>query len=452
MEPVNNSFEVFEKIEDSDRKNWHLIIDAVYRADPSKPNMSAEVISKLLGVKNQGGFRYLGKTETPNLVVLFTSGEDIYWKDELDTTTGLLLYYGDNKTPGNDLHKTNLHGNEILRYMFDLACSDDFEKRKNIPPVLVFKKNSSIYDENHSGRDLKFLGLAVPGLAGKPKKDWLSAVWGCNRNGDRFQNYKSYFTVLDTSSGSALEKGAGINLAWLNDIKIGRAYESPYAPIVWKKYIDGLKISPLSSRAEKYIKTKEEQLPIDKLQYKMLLTLQKYFCDLDGGYSFEVFARDLTIYMDSAVVDLNTTRPFKDGGFDAEGRYRIFSKVENVVYVDFYLQAKCYNPETTPVAVKDTARLISRIKDRQFGVMFTTSYVATQAYQEIIEDGHPIVIINGRNIIEYIYDELEIRSIEKLEDWLKINYSAVSKKKNIVYYQKSESELMVADNRPKYGE
>lgn len=451
MEPVNNSFEVFERIEESDRKNWHLIIDAVYRADPSKPNMSAEVISKLLGVKNQGGFRYLGKTETPNLVVLFTSGEDIYWKDELDTTTGLLLYYGDNKTPGNDLHKTNLHGNEILRYMFDLACSDDFEKRKNIPPVLVFKKNSSIYDENHSGRDVKFLGLAVPGLAGKPKKDWLSAVWGCNRNGDRFQNYKSYFTVLDTSSGSALEKGAGINLAWLNDIKIGRAYESPYAPIVWKKYIDGLKISPLSSRAEKYIKTKEEQLPIDKLQYKMLLTLQKYFCDLDGGYSFEVFARDLTIYMDSAVVDLNTTRPFKDGGFDAERRYRIFSKVENVVYVDFYLQAKCYNPETTPVAVKDTARLISRIKDRQFGVMFTTSYVVTQAYQEIIEDGHPIVIINGRNIIEYIYDELEIRSIEKLEDWLKINYSAVNKKKVVVYCQNSELGLMVADDTPKYG-
>lgn len=451
MEPVNNSFEVFEKIEESDRKNWHLIIDAVYRADPSKPNMSAEVISKLLGVKNQGGFRYLGKTETPNLVVLFTSGEDIYWKDELDTTTGLLLYYGDNKTPGNDLHKTNLHGNEILRYMFDLACSDDFEKRKNIPPVLVFKKNSSIYDENHSGRDVKFLGLAVPGLAGKPKKDWLSAVWGCNRNGDRFQNYKSYFTVLDTSSGSALEKGAGINLAWLNDIKIGRAYESPYAPIVWKKYIDGLKISPLSSRAEKYIKTKEEQLPIDKLQYKMLLTLQKYFCDLDGGYSFEVFARDLTIYMDSSVVDLNTTRPFKDGGFDAEGRYRIFSKVENVVYVDFYLQAKCYNPETTPVAVKDTARLISRIKDRQFGVMFTTSYVATQAYQEIIEDGHPIVIINGRNIIEYIYDELEIRTVENLETWLKTNYLASPKKTKVEYKKIDDNYLCVADTIPKYN-
>lgn len=89
-------------------------------------------------------------------------------------------------------------------------------------------------------------------------------------------------------------------------------------------------------------------------------------------------------------------------------------------------QAKCYNPDTSPIAVKDTARLISRIKDRQFEVMFTTSYVATQAYQEIIEDGHPIVIINGRNIIEYIYDELEIRSVERLESWLRLNYSAVT--------------------------
>lgn len=449
MDPINNSFEVYEKISDIDRIKWHLIIDAVYRADPSRKDMSAEVLSKLLGVKNQGGFRYLGKTENPNLVVLFTSGEDIYWKDELDTTTGLLLYYGDNKIPGNDLHKTNLHGNEILRYMFDLACSDDFDTRKKIPPVLVFKKNTSMYEPRYSGRDVKFLGLAVPGLIGKPQKDWLTAVWGCNRNGDRFQNYKAYFTVLDTSEGCAYEKGAGINLAWLNDIKEGNAYDSDYAPIEWKRYIKGSKIHPLFSRVEKYVKTKEEQLPSDKLQYKMLLTLQKHFLELDGGYSFEEFARDLTMYMDSSVVDLDTTRPYKDGGFDAEGRYRIFSKVENVVYVDFYLQAKCYNPETTGVRVTDTARLISRIKDRQFGIMFTTSYVANQAYQEIIEDGHPIIIINGRNIIEYIFNELEIRSVEKLKFWLDINYSSSYKKKKNT--KPENVDLLVAESSPQYG-
>lgn len=421
MDSINNYFDVFNKIEDSDRINWHLIIDAVYRADPTKQNMSGEVLSKLLGVKNQGGFRYLGKTQTPNLVILFTSGEDIYWKDELDSTTGLLLYYGDNKIPGNDLHKTKLHGNEILRYMFNLACSDDFEKRKRIPPVLVFKKCASTYDNSYSGRNVKFLGLAVPGLEGRPKKDWLSAVWGCNRNGDRFQNYKSYFTILDTSSGCDYEKCAGINLAWLNDINKGFAYESIYAPTVWKKYIEGSRIQPFAAYAEKFIKTREEQLPGDKLQYTMLEKIQKYFYDLDRGYSFELFARDITNYMDPAVEDLNTTRPWKDGGFDAVGRYRIFSRVENVIYVDFYLQAKCYKPDHGLV-VEDTARLISRIKNRQFGIIFTTSYITKQAYQEIIEDGHPIVIITGRNIVEYIFNELEIRTIDELDKWLYKKY------------------------------
>lgn len=413
MDINNYSFNVYEKINRDERVNWQLYIDAIYKSDPAKKDMSAEVLSKLLGVKNQGGFRYLGKTETPNLVILFTSGEDIYWRDELDSSVGLLLYYGDNKTPGTDLHKTKLHGNEILRYVFELASSNDIERRKSIPPILVFKKTT--------GRDVKFLGLAVPGIKGKPNKDWLTAVWGCNRNGDRFQNYKAYFTILNTSSGSAYQKGFGINLAWINDIETGNAFGSIHAPIEWKRYILRENYSVLVSKKEKFVKTKEEQLPDDNNKMEMLKCLQQYFYDKDRGYSFENFAADLTKYMDSSVVDVNVTRPYKDGGLDAEGRYRIFQNVENTVYVEFYLQAKCYKP-TNAVGVSDTARLISRIKDRQFGIMFTTSYVATQAYEEILKDGHPIVIINGKNIIEYIFNELEIRTVLDLEKWLLSNY------------------------------
>lgn len=136
----NYSFNVFEKISKKNRSEWKLYIDAIYKTDPTKKNISAEVLSKLVGVKNQGGFRYLGKTETPNLVVLFTSGEDIYWRDELDSALGLLLYYGDNKVPGTDLHKTNLHGNEILKYIFELATVDDIEKRKKYHLFLFLKK------------------------------------------------------------------------------------------------------------------------------------------------------------------------------------------------------------------------------------------------------------------------------------------------------------------------
>ena len=411
----NYTFEVFEKIQKKDRHNYFLYIDAIYKADPKKPNLSAEVLSKLLGIKNQGGFRYLGKTTSPNLVVLFTSGEDMYWRDELDGTLGLLLYYGDNKTPGTDLHKTKLHGNEILRYIFSIAANSSIEERKKLPVILVFKKANST-------RDVKFLGLAVPGIKGRPQKEWLTAVWGCNKDGDRFQNYKSYFTILDTSSGSDGNEGQGINLAWLNDIESGNAFDSIYAPKEWKKYVLMKKYSPLMAKAEKFIKTKEEQLPIDnKNQMKMLKALHDYFIEKDNGYSFETFAADLIQGMDNAVIDVSVTRPYKDGGFDAEGKYKIFTKADNTVYVDFYLQAKCYAQDNS-VGVKDTSRLISRIKNRQFGIMMTTSYVVKQAYEEILDDGHPIVIISGKNIIDFINNELEINTVEDLKNYLSKNY------------------------------
>ena len=69
----NYSFNVYEKIKKEDRKKHSLYVDAVYKADPKKTNKSAEVLSKLLGVSNAGGIRYLGTAEKPKLVVLLRS-------------------------------------------------------------------------------------------------------------------------------------------------------------------------------------------------------------------------------------------------------------------------------------------------------------------------------------------------------------------------------------------
>ena len=411
-------YNVFDKITIDQRTHWHLYIDAIYKANPAIPNLSAEVMSKLLNVKNQGGFRYKGKTDSPLLVTLFTSGEDIYWRDALDSSLGIFLYYGDQKIPGKELHDTNLNGNLILKHVFSYACSDDPKIRKKIPPIFVFKKVH--------GRDIKFLGLAVPGIQGKPQKDWLTAVWGSDRNGDRFLNYKSFFTILDTAKGCDEEKNeSGISLAWLTDIENGRAYESKFAPTEWKKYIDRKKYLSLTAFRETYVKSKEEQLPdkSDIVKVEMLQTLHDYFIEKDHGYSFELFACSIVELLDENVVSIDVTRPFKDGGIDGVGTYRVFGAGTQSVLVDFYLQAKCYNPYSTAVSVKDTARLISRIKDRQFGIMVTTSYVHQQAYQELLDDGHPIVLVTGRSIIDLIFDRYEIRSVNALKAWLISNYS-----------------------------
>lgn len=413
-----NEIEVFIKITEADRPNWHLNIDAIYKADPNSRNLGGEVLSKLFHVGNQGGFRFRGSATKPLFITLFTSGEDVYWRDDFNSALGILLYYGDQKTPGRDLTDTKFKGNFILQEIFEWACSDDINIRKQIPPIFVFKKAR--------GRDIKFLGLAVPGIAGKPQKDWLTAVWGATSDGNRFLNYKSYFTILDTQKGCQAEKKQnGINLGWLTDIEHNEACCSKYAPFAWLNYIESRNYRPLTAIRETTVKTKEEQLPPESkpVQCQMLKTLQEYFIQKDGGYSFENFARDIVKQIDENVIRLDCTRPFKDGGIDAEGKYQVFSSGIQSVIVDFYLQAKCYSPFTNAVGVKDTSRLISRIKNRQFGVMVTTSYVNNQAYKEIVDDGHPIVIVTGKTIIDVLFDKYEIHSVEALISWLQREYN-----------------------------
>lgn len=195
LEVNNNRIIVSKKIRGVDREKWNLQIDRIYVAGKIKAKtLAGEVLSKLFIVGNAGGFRVNGPIENPNYIVIYTSGDDAYWRDEIDNSLGVLLYYGENRTPGNDLHNTKKGGNKILRNIFNYAASEEYFERKNIPPSFVFKK----YEDC---RDMKFLGLAVPGIKGKPKKDWLTAVWGCNRLGDRFLNYKAFFTILDTSKG-----------------------------------------------------------------------------------------------------------------------------------------------------------------------------------------------------------------------------------------------------------
>jgi hypothetical protein len=57
------------------------------------------------------------------------------------------------------------------------------------------------------------------------------------------------------------------------------------------------------------------------------------------------------------------------------------------------------------------SRLISRLRHRQFGVLVTTSFVNEQAYREIRGDGHPVVIIAGRDVV----DMLKVRGLDSLE-------------------------------------
>jgi hypothetical protein len=98
--------------------------------------------------------------------------------------------------------------------------------------------------------------------------------------------------------------------------------------------------------------------------------------------------------------DYSITRPSRDGGRDAVGYFRL-GPTADPIKLEFALEAKRYGPEHG-VGVRDVSRLISRLRHRQFGVFVTTSFVLPQAYEELREDAHPVVVLAARDIVDIL--------------------------------------------------
>src|SRR3954452_2273530 len=194
-----------------------LTVEAVYEGGIAG-NAADDPLGKLVPVGNQGGFRYTGSPKKADLklVVLYTSGADPDWPDALDRETGLFTYFGDNRQPGKELHDTSRGGNAILRWCFTQLHGGP-PTRRAIPPFLVFSKVSAV-----GGRDVRFLGLAVPGAQDVQPSDDLVAIWRTTKD-ERFQNYRSTFTILDVAT---------VSREWIKQLTngdtLGTACPEPY--------------------------------------------------------------------------------------------------------------------------------------------------------------------------------------------------------------------------------
>lgn len=396
---------MINRVQFENLKDAELIVDTVYEGG-IESNMSSEVLSKLFHVGNAGGFRKCMKTlngkKTKDVayVCIYTTGEEIEWRDDLDRTLGRFTYWGDNRKAGNPLTKTKFGGNAFLQDVFSKLA---LGLRKQIAPIFVFQK--------YCGRDVIFSGLAVPGDRRVNPQDALVSVWAQNNEG-RYQNYKAIFTVLDIPQ---------IDSKWLADLEVGNGYDSKYAPKAWKEWVDKGSYRPLITEKNPILYRKaNEQLPEQgTVEYSMLNTIISFF---SNPFDFEQFACKLVQVMDSRIISIEQTRQTRDGGRDAVGKYRVGLPTGGIE-LEFALEAKRYSMNNS-VGVKETSRLISRIKHRQFGIFVTTSFIGDQAYKEIIEDQQPIVVISGKDIIDVLF-LAGINSVEVLNEWLLSNFESV---------------------------
>lgn len=256
--------------------------------------MGDDPLPRLLRVDNLGGFRYRGKVAGKlHVLVLTSSMADADWPDSLDRETGVFTYYGDNKKPGRELHDTGRDGNLILQKIFELARGGA-DGRRDVPPTFIFV-NAGTW------RDMIFLGLAVPGASDLDSSEELVAIWR-TASGQRFQNYRARFTVLDAPV---------ISRAWIDSLIAGKG-DDARAPEAWRTWVKtGRRRALMSTRSLEY-RSKIEQLPVDKEGEAIVQTIRDHF--KDSPHAFEHCAAVIARFMMPDVVTLDVTRPSRDGG------------------------------------------------------------------------------------------------------------------------------------------
>lgn len=151
-------------VPESDVEGSPLIVGAVYEGSSS---FGSDPINKLLKVSNQGGIRVgLNSSGSSAFIVLHSTGSESDWPDQVDESTGVCTYFGDNREVGKSLLEPR--GNKVLLETFSNHFNTA-EDRVRVPPFFVFTKPDGI-----KGKPVRFEGLAVPG-GGSPREDWCIA-------------------------------------------------------------------------------------------------------------------------------------------------------------------------------------------------------------------------------------------------------------------------------------
>jgi Restriction endonuclease AspBHI N-terminal/Restriction endonuclease len=231
------------------------------------------------------------------------------------------------------------------------------------------------------------MGLAAPGFPGTPATEDLVAIWKTTGQ-ERFQNYKATFTILDVSK---------VSHAWIQTAAHGIPLRTS-GPDIWRLWSESGTYTSLIAPRSRTVRTKREQLPCSSLDKEILAVITEEF--RNDPYGFEPCAAALARLLLPDISTLEITRRWRDGGRDAIGQLKIGCDQASIS-VTFALEAKCY-AEKNSVGVREISRLISRLRHREFGIFVTTSYVDTQAYREIVDDAHPVIIICGADIVRLL--------------------------------------------------
>jgi hypothetical protein len=363
-------------------------IGHVYVDDIANSKEKDQFVKWLPGIGNSKGIRPAKskgtwKNRLPAFVVLVTRGisHKHYnpWDDIIDYGSSRIFYWGDAKFDINKDYK-DFDGNKCLMSIYEKHLDG---KNSEVPPILHFSKKQT-------GKII-FNGLC---LITNVETTWFED------NKKPVKNYRFELTILDEDK---------ISVNWLLSRIKNSSNSDKIAPECWTSFIKG-RIKKLNL-IKKEILNKETQLPIEKSSDALVLeTLVKL-----KPIEFEAVLVNLIKGLPHINHNITRTRIVKDGGFDFFGEFTLpfpFS-----YKIEFLGEAKKYNRNSS-IGPHLVSRLVARLGRGQYGIFVTTSYYTTQAQQEVLEDGYPIKLYSGIDVINFLRELKLIDGYNIKKEWL----------------------------------
>jgi HJR/Mrr/RecB family endonuclease len=348
-----------------------------------------QFVKWLPGMGNSGGVRPVKfkniKTDLPAYIILITrqTAHHHYnpWDDIVDYVSGKIYYWGDAKF-NKDKNYKDFAGNKILLKTYENVLDANYA---SIPPILHFSKTES-------GK-ITFNGLCV---IRKLEMTWYED------KGKPVKNYRSELIILDEEE---------VSVAWLNERANCKSPDeiSKFSPPIWCDYIKGRtkKIEVF----KKEIKSTEEQLPNENTEdAKILESLTEL-----NPTQFEAVLVELFREMPHIHHNILRTRAVKDGGFDFIGEFTIPFPLK--YKIEFLGEAKKYNRKNS-VGPEMVSRLVARLGRGQYGIFVTTSYYTKQAQTEVLEDGYPVKLYSGIDLVNFLREQRLIDSGKIKSGWI----------------------------------
>ncbi|NYI70803.1 hypothetical protein GGQ54_001363 [Naumannella cuiyingiana] len=336
------------------------------------------------------------------------------WEDVFDLDHGHARYFGDHKASTvGPIGATQ--GNRALLDAWQLHGSSARADRVLAPPILLMRGVSVMRDGKRVDKGhLEFCGVAVI-----ERLEYI--VQRDPQTARTFPNLAVDLAVIKLD-----ETTDELDFRWIDDRRDGELtaeQANAKGPASWRRWVDQGKVAiprirrrVLSSR----VRSAADQRPESGTPDAALLdTIYRHFDDrkhefekLAAAVAASVFAASGATYHDGWL-----SRAGGDGGLDFVGRLDAGSTAANTPLVVLG-QAKCIKPESS-VSPDQVARVVARLRRGWIGVFVTTGVFSQQAQIEVIDDGYPVVLVPGRELVAEVRKLAETSAAGDIEALLR---------------------------------